>query len=261
MSARGFVAALVWLKTTALAALVTFGPLDTRAQAAETPRKLAVISFGLFGDQGVFRSEATGAAQIVSNRFGGDPVTVKFNTKRAGSATAGALNATLQATANKLDRDKDVLFLILTSHGSHDGLAVVAGRLNQILTPAALGGMLDRTGINHKVIVISACYSGVFIPRLAGPDAMVITAADAQHPSFGCEDRAKWTYFGDAFFNVALRTADNLQGAFVRARALVRERETREGFTPSNPQMAGGENVQPLLVPRVGFGQARPQAR
>ena len=259
MPPRGSLAGPVWLKAIAIAAMMTFAPLDTGAQAAETPRKLAVISFGLFGDQGVFRSEATGAAQIVSNRFGGDPVTVKFNTKRAGSATAGALNATLQATANKLDRDNDVLFLILTSHGSHDGLAVVAGRLNQILTPAALGGMLDRTGINHKVIVISACYSGVFIPRLAGPDAMVITAADAQHPSFGCEDRAKWTYFGDAFFNVALRTADNLQDAFVRARALVRERETREGFTPSNPQMAGGKNVQPLFVPRVGLGQARPR--
>ena len=103
--------------------------------------------------------------------------------------------------------------------------------------------------------------TGVFIPRLAGPDAMVITAADAQHPSFGCEDRAKWTYFGDAFFNVALRTADNLQGAFVRARALVRERETREGFAPSNPQMAGGENVQPLLVPRVSIGTGSTQTR
>jgi hypothetical protein len=251
MPPRGFVAGLVWLRAIAVAAMMTFAALAIGAQAAETPRKVAVISFGLFGDHGVFRSEATGAAQVVSNRFGGDPVTVKFNTKRAGSATAGALNATLQATANKLDRDNDVLFLILTSHGSHDGLAVVAGRL---MTPAALGGMLDRTGINHKVIVISACYSGVFIPRLAGPDAMVITAADAQHPSFGCEDRAKWTYFGDAFFNVALRSAENLQNAFARARTLVRERETREGFTPSNPQIAGGENVQPLLVPgrRVG---------
>ena len=160
-------------------------------------------------------------------------------------ATAGALNATLQTTAKK---DNDVLFLILTSHGSHDGLAVVAGRLNQILTPAALGGILDRTGINHKVIVISACYSGIFIPRLAGPDALVITAADAQHPSFGCQDKAKWTYFGDAFFNVALRQADNLHDAFACASTLVRRREQSEGFTPSNPQMAGGENVERLLM-------------
>jgi hypothetical protein len=210
-ASRGFLAPLVWLKAITLAALVIFVPLDTRAQAPEAPRKLAVVSFGLFGDQDVFRSEATGAAQVVSNRFGGDPVVVKFNTKRGGGATAGALNATLQATAKKLDRENDVLFLILTSHGSHDGLAVVAGRLNQILTPAALGGILDRAGINHKVIVISACYSGVFIPRLARPDVMVMTAADAQHPSFGCEDRAKWTYFGDAFFNVALRTAGRVR--------------------------------------------------
>jgi len=59
---------------------------------------------------------------------------------------------------------------------------------------------------------------------------MVMTAADAQHPSFGCEDRAKWTYFGDAFFNVALRRADNLQDAFARARTLVREREDPRGI-------------------------------
>ena len=122
MPPRGFLAGLAWLKAIGLAAVMTFAPLDTGAQAAETPRKLAVVSFGLFGDQDVFRNEATGAAQIVSNRFGGDPVTVKFNTKRARSATAGALNATLQATAKKLDRENDVLFLILTSHGSHEVL-------------------------------------------------------------------------------------------------------------------------------------------
>jgi hypothetical protein len=38
--------------------------------AAENARKITVVSFGLFGDQGVFRREATAAAQIVANRFG-----------------------------------------------------------------------------------------------------------------------------------------------------------------------------------------------
>src|SRR5262249_57089041 len=126
--------------------------------------------------------------------------------------------------------------------------------LREILTPAALGGMLDRTGVSHKVVVISACYSGIFIPRLANPDAMVMTAADAQHPSFGCQDKAKWTYFGDAFFNVALRRADNLQEAFLLARSLVSKRELRQGFEPSHPQMAGDRNVEPPFVappPRV----------
>ena len=32
-------------------------------------RKIAVISFGLSGEQSVFRSEATGAASVVAKRF------------------------------------------------------------------------------------------------------------------------------------------------------------------------------------------------
>ena len=39
------------------------------ASAHADAGKLGVVSFGLFGDQGVFRSEATGAAQVVGGRF------------------------------------------------------------------------------------------------------------------------------------------------------------------------------------------------
>jgi hypothetical protein len=153
----------------------------------------------------------------------------------------------LQATANGMDAQNDVLFVILASHGSRAGLAVKAGRLTQLLTPGNLTEMLALTGVRHKVVVISACYSGVFIPRLANPDVLVITAADAVHSSFGCQDKAKWTYFGDAFFNVALRQAKNLKDAFVVARAIVQKHELREHFEPSNPLMAGGANVLPLF--------------
>jgi hypothetical protein len=62
---------------------------------------------------------------------------------------------------------------------------------------------------------------------------LVITAADADHSSFGCQDKAKWTYFGDAFFNVALRQAKSLKDAFVVARGLVQKHELREHFEPS----------------------------
>jgi hypothetical protein len=118
----------------------------------------------------------------------------------------------------------------------------------QTLTPGKLADMLAWTGVRHKVVVISACYSGVFIPRLANPNMLVITAADAEHQSFGCRDKAKWTYFGDAFFNVALRQAKSLTDAFFVARTLVQKRELREHIEPSNPLIAGGANVQPLLI-------------
>ena len=231
-----------------IALVLTIVPAVSPVHAAEDAPKVSVVSFGLFGDQGVFRSEATAAARIVAGRFGNGPVDVQYNSKKGGRATIQALAASLQAAANGMDAENDVLFVILTSHGSPDGLAVKAGRLTQTLTPSTLADMLGRTGVRHKVVVISACYSGVFIPRLANPDVLVITAADADHPSFGCEDKARWTYFGDAFFNVALRRAKSLQEAFVVARALVRKRELRERFEPSNPLMAGGANVQPLLI-------------
>ena len=50
--------------------LLTWVSMVAAVHAAENPRKMTVVSFGLFGDQGVFRREATSAAQIVANRFG-----------------------------------------------------------------------------------------------------------------------------------------------------------------------------------------------
>ena len=231
-----------------IALVLTVAPSGSPVHAVEGARKVSVVSFGLFGDQGVFRSEAAGAAQVVAGRFGSGPINVQYNSKKGGSATIETLAMSLQAAANGMDVENDVLFLILTSHGSRAGLEVKAGRLTQTLTPSKLADMLALTGVRHKVVVISACYSGVFIPRLANPNMLVITAADADHPSFGCRDKAKWTYFGDAFFNVALRQAKSLKDAFVVARGLVQKHELREHFEPSNPLMAGGANVQPLLI-------------
>ena len=233
-----------------VAFMLIIGTSVSPVRAVEDARKVGVVSFGLFGDQGVFKSEATGAAQVVASRYEAGPVDVRYNSKKGGSATIEALARSLQVAANGLDAERDVLFLILTSHGSPEGLAIKAGRLTQTLTPSRLADMLAKTGVRHKVVVISACYSGTFIPRLANPDVLVITAADANHSSFGCQDKAKWTYFGDAFFNVALRQAASLKDAFVDARTLVRKRELHEHFEPSNPLMAGGANVQPLLVAR-----------
>jgi hypothetical protein len=145
-----------------------------------------------------------------------------------------------------MNRESDILFLILTSHGSPRRLAVTAGPLSEMLTPSNLAEVLDRTGVRHKVVIISTCYSGVSIPRLADANTLVITAADANHASFGCEDKAKLTYFGDAFFDVALRQATSLKDAFLLARSLVLKREQRQGFDPSHPQIAaGGGNVEP----------------
>ena len=104
----GFVVSRLGARIIALS--LTFAPLFAAAHAAENARKVTVVSFGLYGDQGVFRSEATGAAQIVASRFGGGPVVVRFNTKTGGRATVETLAATLQAEAKKMNGESDILF-------------------------------------------------------------------------------------------------------------------------------------------------------
>ena len=78
-----------------VAFFLAVAPMFAAVHAAEEHRRVTVVSFGLFGGQGVFRREATSAAEIVASRFGADPVVVRFNTKRGGNATVETLAATL----------------------------------------------------------------------------------------------------------------------------------------------------------------------
>ena len=220
------------------------------ALAADGGHKVVIAAFGLWADQSVFESEAKGAADIVAKRFGGTDVVVRANSRWETQATNETVASTLDAVAKTMDAENDVLLVIFTSHGSRGGLAVKSGFTEETLSPWLLQATLRYTGVRHRVIIVSACYSGIFIP-LAGPDTLVITAADATHPSFGCQDGAEWTYFGDAFFNTALRRAKGLRDAFNIASKLVRKRELSEGFEPSNPQIAGGQNIDRLLTATV----------
>ena len=217
---------------------------QSRQNSAET----YIVSFGLFGGESVFESEAQGAALILRERLRAKAAPlVSFNRKSGGAATARTLAVALRRAGAAMDPDHDTLVVVLTSHGSPKGLAVEAGTTSETLTPPDLRRMLDASGAKYRVVIISACYSGVFVPALADPRTLVITAAAADRPSFGCEDGRRWTYFGDAFFNRTLRRAPDLESAFEGARRLVTARERRDGFEPSRPQLAGGSEVLALL--------------
>jgi hypothetical protein len=150
-----------------------------------------------------------------------------------------------------MNRDRDVLFLFLTSHGSHDhrfSLSFWPLGLYD-LTPPDLRAMLDDAGVQNRVIVISACYSGGFVDALKDPHTLVITAAAADRTSFGCSNEADFTWFGRAYFDEALRKTRSFTDAFALAAPVVAERERHEGFDPSNPQMVeGSEIAAPLAV-------------
>ena len=144
-----------------------------------------------------------------------------------------------------MNRDRDVLFLFLTSHGSRDhrfSLSFWPLGLYD-LTPPDLRALLDDAGVQNRVIVISACYSGGFVDALKDPHTLVITAAAADRTSFGCSNEADFTWFGRAYFDEALRKTRSFTDAFALAAPVVAERERHEGYDPSNPQMVEGSEL------------------
>ncbi len=82
--------------------------------------------------------------------------------------------------------------LYFTSHGSQEGI-VIGERL---VGPAPLAALIARDcGDRPTVAILSACYSGIFVPLLQGPHRIVLTAARADRTSFGCGEENQYTFF------------------------------------------------------------------
>jgi hypothetical protein len=225
-------------------------PSSNRLAPSQPGTDVYILSFGLWGPQSVFESEAKGAARVLEASLKTKNRTiVRFNNKRSAGATPRTIIGAVQSVSRVIDPD-DVLVFFITSHGNSDGAAIVTRNDEAMITPDSMRRLLQESGARYRVVIVSACYSGVFADKLADERTLVITAAAADRSSFGCRDGARWTYFGDAFFNKALRSENRLDVAFEKARALVAQREKREGFVPSNPQIAGGSEVLARLSAR-----------
>lgn len=214
---------------------------------------LYFIGFAGFAGQDVFMKEVETVRGLFDGRFGTrDRSLLLVNNRRTVDqlplASAGNLRLALDAVAAKMSVDKDVLFLFLTSHGAENRFAVSFPPLGlKDLSPPELRQMLDRAGIRWRVIVISACYSGSFIDALKDARTLIMTAASRDRSSFGCSSENEWTYFGDAYFNQALRHGSSFIAAFDEAQHLIAARERQEELTPSEPQIFVGAAMNKKL--------------
>ena len=220
------------------------------------PGKPAVyfVAFAGDGGQGVFRREAQFASEVFGARFGSQDRTMLLindvdDRDSYPLASVAALGQTLKLIASRMNTQEDVLVLFLTSHGSEDGLEVENGSLPLAqLAPEDLREALDASGIRWRLVVVSACYAGVFIDALKTDTSAVLTAADAGHSSFGCEDDRELTWFGEAFLKDSLPGSASLEEAFHKAAGLIAHREDAEHQIHSNPQLYVG----PLMQQKLG---------
>ena len=211
-----------------------------------------VVTIALDSDP-VFAREAREAGRVLGQRYGAEGRTLVLagpdgtrDDAPHGSITALAL--ALSHIGSLMAPTEDVLVLYTTSHGMDLGLAYHYGDTGYgILSPARLKAALEEAGIRRRVLILSACYSGVFVPVLAGPDTAILTAAASTRTSFGCAAENDWTFFGDALINRALRQPVSLDEAARMAGRSVAEWEIKTRVLASLPQVSIGAEAKGWL--------------
>jgi hypothetical protein len=245
-------------------------PALLRAEVAQlAPPRQGVTDFYALGiagwaDQGVFVKELDGGLQAIASVLPIKDRTVRLINRRDTLETIPLANlqnfqAAVHAIGNVMDKTKDVFVLFMTSHGEKTGFALELPGVIAELTPQEVAAALDGEGIKNRVVIISACYSGIFVPPLQNDNTIVVTASDAKSTSFGCAPERDWTYFGDAFFRQSLHPGADLKNAFDHARVLIQGWELMDHAPPSNPQGQFGAALVDKLAPFFAAAQSAVQ--
>ena len=142
-------------------------------------------------------------------------------------------------------------FVFITSHGI-EGEGVALSYDDSVLEPAALDRALTiGCGDAPTVAIVSACYSGSFARSpMARPNRIVLTAARADRPSFGCAADETYTFFDQCLLGSLDRGA-SWREVFSATRSCVERREALDDEDPSMPQGWFGASVADLALPRA----------
>lgn len=166
---------------------------------------------------------------------------VQFSVRPERYAAVGARASTAQSISGGLwdlsNRTNAGCLAYFTSHGSPDG--IVMGEA--IFSPEQMARIVDNScGGRPTVVVVSACFSGVFVPALEAPDRVVITAAASDRTSFGCGETDKYTFFDTCAVQWLTKSGDFTDFAKDML-ACVETREKKEKVDlPSEPQLFVG---------------------
>ncbi|HEY8947822.1 MAG TPA: C13 family peptidase [Rhizomicrobium sp.] len=173
-----------------------------------------------------------------------DAYMMQFSVRPDLDATTHPMPSTADGISQELSlltsETPDGCIVYFSSHGAPQGM--ILG--NTLLTPNKLAGIVDGTcGNRPTVVIISACFSGVFVPALEGDNRMVLTAARADRTSFGCTQDARYPYF-DTCVVQDLPGAHDFPDLADKVKACVEKREQDTGVSPpSEPQISIGSRV------------------
>jgi hypothetical protein len=138
--------------------------------------------------------------------------------------------------------------IFITSHGS-EGEGIGLAYSSEYLRPASLARALSAgcAGV-PSVVIVSACYSGSFtVGAMRAPNRIILSAARADRPSFGCQADRTYTVFDECLL-AALPRAATWRATYAASLGCVEARERRLHVLPSQPQASFGEAVRDLAI-------------
>lgn len=227
------------------------------ALAPRTPGKANVyaIAFGGDGAEDVFRNEVEYLDTLVSKRFASPGHTLVLENNPASLTTRPLaswtnLEGAVDGLARVMDPHEDILVVYVATHGGSDHSLLVDMDpipLDQ-LDPEGLSEILSRHAFRWKVVVVNACYSGGFVPKLSGPGTLVMTSARTDRTSFGCGADSDITYFGRAWLVDGLNQTPDFVEAFGDAKTEIAAWEKKDSLVASEPQIAVGDGIADKLA-------------
>jgi len=156
----------------------------------------------------------------------------------------------LDRTLTTLDpQENEGCLVYLTGHGAPEGLALSADVPTYFVRPSRMESMLNSCGGRTTVLVVSACFSGIFNRRgITRDERIVMTASAADLTSFGCSNNNRYTFFDQCFLDAWPR--NNNWGTLAdEVRNCVRETERDGDFPASKPQSFFGAGLRELALP------------
>lgn len=207
-----------------------------------------------FDEPAVFSNELQLAATQIGGAFDVQNRILRLSNNRKDAGTLPQvspfmLKLAVQKLANKMNLDEDLFVIYVVSHGSKQGLVLKRGTDQPVLSDVVgLQDAFEQAGVQWKAVFVSACYSGVYLDRLKGDKTLIMTAADAENPSFGCGFGYKYTYFGSEFMdNRDFSRPIDWSAIYLDISRKIKKRESLAGLRPSNPQFAMGDAMANYL--------------
>lgn len=218
------------------------------------------LSIAAGGSQDIFGREAAAVQSLFARRLGAKSPSIVLSNARKDLyklpiASRENLDSVLSSIGKRMDPGRDMLLLYITAHGSPKAMVqtdLPDGTWLDPIDARFLAGALDRAGIKRRILVISACFSGSWIPYLKTSDTIVLTAATPYRPSFGCSDKLEFTYYGEAFITGGIGRGLSWKDAYAELQATISQKERAMRLPASGPMADVGENMTAVWEAPLG---------